>query len=178
MPNKQLFGIILLFFLLVQNLHAIIFTYPSYINSSSLSTIIDKSKNNSYFKTNIKQNNLTDVECLAFAIYGESRGEGHKGMLAVAFVIHNRYKMWNMPSYCSVVKSNGQFQFQIYKPKNVEEMLLWKSVLNTSYHLIEKDGFANMESPVANALYFRTSKGKQFSNKRYIKTIKNHHFYN
>ena len=52
------------------------------------------------------------MECLAGAIYFESRGEPVAGQLAVAQVIVNRAESGQFPeSYCGVVFQRSQFSF-------------------------------------------------------------------
>ena len=52
------------------------------------------------------------MECLAGAIYFESKSEPLKGQLAVGHVIANRVKSGKYPSsYCGVVYQRGQFSF-------------------------------------------------------------------
>lgn len=62
-----------------------------------------------------------NVQCLAKAIYFEARGEGKKGMRAVAEVIINRTKSKEFPSSaCAVLYQPGQFTFmknQVIKDK-------------------------------------------------------------
>lgn len=54
----------------------------------------------------------SQMECLAGAIYFESKGEPLAGQLAVAEVIINRAKSGRYPaSLCGVVKQPGQFSF-------------------------------------------------------------------
>lgn len=51
-------------------------------------------------------------QCLATAVYFESRGESLKGQLAVADVVLNRSKSGRYPtSLCAVVKQKAQFSF-------------------------------------------------------------------
>jgi len=53
-----------------------------------------------------------EMECLAGAVYFESKGEPLSGQLAVAEVIINRAKSGRFPStMCGVVKQRGQFSF-------------------------------------------------------------------
>ena len=53
-----------------------------------------------------------ELECLAGAIYFESKSEPLKGQLAVGHVIANRAKSGRFPSsYCGVVYQRGQFSF-------------------------------------------------------------------
>lgn len=52
------------------------------------------------------------MQCLAGAVYFESRGEPLDGQLAVAQVIINRTESGSFPkSYCGVVQQQGQFSF-------------------------------------------------------------------
>lgn len=52
------------------------------------------------------------MQCLASAVYFESRGEPLAGQLAVAMVVKNRAASRRFPaSYCRVVKQRGQFSF-------------------------------------------------------------------
>ena len=53
-----------------------------------------------------------EMQCLAGAVYFESRGEPLDGQLAVAQVIINRAESGQFPeSYCSVVHQRSQFSF-------------------------------------------------------------------
>lgn len=53
-----------------------------------------------------------EVNCLAEAIYHESRGEPHEGQAAVVQVIFNRSKVEEFPdSWCKVVYQRGQFEW-------------------------------------------------------------------
>ena len=53
-----------------------------------------------------------ELQCLAGAVYFESRGEPLDGQLAVAKVIINRAESGQFPeSYCSVVHQRSQFSF-------------------------------------------------------------------
>ena len=53
-----------------------------------------------------------EMECLAGAIYFESKSESLKGQLAVGHVIANRTKSGKYPTtYCGVVYQRGQFSF-------------------------------------------------------------------
>lgn len=170
MPNKFLFGAMFLI------LNFFTPTINAQHDNITIESILDKSKTSSYFKTNIKANNLHDVECLAFMIYGESRGESYKGQLAVAFVVHNRTKKHDK-SYCAIIQQSGQFHFNTPFPKRDEDMKKWKDILNLSFRLISEDGFSNIASPIDGAIYFRNNSGSNFSNKKFVKTIGNHHFY-
>ena len=59
-----------------------------------------------------KQDLDAEMECLAGAVYFESKGEPLDGQLAVAEVIINRMKSGRFPStLCGVVKQRSQFSF-------------------------------------------------------------------
>jgi len=54
----------------------------------------------------------TETNCLATAVYFESRGESLEGQLAVAHVVMNRAASGRYPpDWCSVVKQPAQFSF-------------------------------------------------------------------
>ena len=54
----------------------------------------------------------TETNCLATAVYFESRGESVEGQLAVAHVVMNRAASGRYPpDWCSVVKQPAQFSF-------------------------------------------------------------------
>ena len=59
-----------------------------------------------------RQANTAELECLAGAIYFESKGEPIEGQLAVAEVVLNRTKSGKFPTtICGVVKQRHQFSF-------------------------------------------------------------------
>jgi len=62
------------------------------------------------FETNAQLD--TETNCLATAVYFESRGESLEGQLAVAHVVMNRAASGRYPpDWCSVVKQPAQFSF-------------------------------------------------------------------
>jgi spore germination cell wall hydrolase CwlJ-like protein len=64
---------------------------------------------NDFSSTNVPD---AEMECLAGAVYFESKGEPLIGQLAVAEVIINRAQSGRFPStLCGVVKQRGQFSF-------------------------------------------------------------------
>lgn len=149
---------------------------------SLLEKIHKKSDSKLYFKNNIKDETISDVECLAFAIYGEARGEGMLGMLAVAFVIHNRLtniEKWNYNSYCSVIKAKNQFQFNIYYPNNQNDKNRWEHAINLSNYLINQNGFATIQSPIGDAMFFNSKDDQSdwLSRRKFITKIGSHYFY-
>lgn len=146
---------------------------------SVVDRILEKSKSRAYFKAGLNAPDITDTECLAFALYSEARGEGMYGITAVAFVIHNRFDKGTFGStYCDIIKAKGEFWTKVTMPHNVDDSNTWDKIVNLSYYLINGDGFTKIESPVGKALYFNSLPDQSgLSKKRYIKTIGNHHFY-
>lgn len=56
------------------------------------------------------------LDCLAKAIYHESRGESKQGKIAVAMVVLNRVSSDIFPNtICEVIYQKGQFQWSAYK---------------------------------------------------------------
>lgn len=74
-----------------------------------------------------------EVRCLAQMIYSEARGEGQKGMIAVAYVAINRAQDPKYPkTICGVVKQPYQFE-GMTKPFNPEkEPSSWKQAKDTA----------------------------------------------
>lgn len=69
----------------------------------------------------------TEVHCLARMIYSEARGEGQKGMVAVAYVAINRAQDPKYPNtLCGVVKQPYQFEGMTKPFKPEEEPSAWK----------------------------------------------------
>lgn len=61
------------------------------------------------YKVNQKEKN-----CIIDALYHEARGEGTKGIKAVASVIQNRTKHPDYPAtYCGVIKQRNQFSYTL-----------------------------------------------------------------
>ncbi|SMF63707.1 cell wall hydrolase [Allosphingosinicella indica] len=118
-----------------------------------------------------------DLECLAGAVYFESKGEPLEGQLAVAEVIINRAGSGRFPtSYCGVVKQRGQFSFvrggQI--PSIPKASNAWRKAVAIAR--IAEDDLA--ESAGADAMFFHAryvSPG--WRNLKRVGTIGNHIFY-
>lgn len=142
---------------------------------TDVNLILRKSQSNDYFKTRLASNDVTDVECLAFALYGEARGESYTGMIAVAFVVHERVKKFEQ-SYCSIIKDKTQFLFKVSKPRNIADRNAWEKIVNLSHYLIIIDGFSKIKSPTDGALFFNSIDVPHF-NRKLIKVIGRHRFY-
>jgi spore germination cell wall hydrolase CwlJ-like protein len=117
-----------------------------------------------------------DMECLAGAIYFESKGEPLAGQLAVAEVIINRTKSGRYPkTLCGVVKQPSQFSFvrggRIPAiPRNSPH---WRKAVAIA-HIAQND---LADSPVPTALSFHATYVSPRWKMKRIATVGNHVFY-
>jgi spore germination cell wall hydrolase CwlJ-like protein len=120
----------------------------------------------------VSQRDRTEIECLARNVYHEARGEGHRGMEAVAYVTINRVKSGRFQNtVCSVISAPGQFVWY-GKGYGINESGPWaqaKRVANNVYWTHDKSS-----DPTAGSLYFHADSG--YRSPRKIK-IGNHLFY-
>lgn len=116
------------------------------------------------------------LECLAGAIYFESKSESLKGQLAVGHVIANRVKSGKYPSsYCGVVYQRGQFSFvRGHSMPHINRAgLQWKNAVAVA-NIVDR---ALKPSPVGKAVSFharRVSPGWRMTR---VAAIGNHIFY-
>jgi N-acetylmuramoyl-L-alanine amidase len=117
-----------------------------------------------------------EIECLAGAIYFESKSESLSGQLAVGHVIANRASSGRFPSsYCGVVYQRSQFSFvrghsMPYIPRSSQD---WKDAVAIAKIVDRK----LQPSPMGKALYFharRVSPGWRMAR---VGTLGNHVFY-
>lgn len=117
-----------------------------------------------------------ELECLAGAIYFESKSESLQGQLAVGHVIANRANSGRFPSsYCGVVFQRSQFSFVRgrslpYIPRSSQQ---WKTAVAIAKIVDSK----LQASPVGKALFFharRVSPGWRLTR---VSTLGNHVFY-
>ena len=95
---------------------------------------------------------LTDLECLAGAIYLEARGEPIQGQLAVAKVVHNR-TVTRIKSICGVLTEPKQFSnFSIQKVAQLKRANSddWKHAL-----LVAQLSGVHKKDPTKGATYFQ-----------------------
>jgi spore germination cell wall hydrolase CwlJ-like protein len=115
------------------------------------------------------------LQCLAGAIYFESKGEPLTGQLAVAEVIINRAKSGRFPAnVCAVVKQRGQFSFvrggQI---PNINAGAAYRTAI-----AVAKVALASAwNSPADKALYFNTADRRPSVRAIKVASIGNHVFY-
>ena len=115
------------------------------------------------------------LQCLAGAIYFESKGEPLTGQLAVAEVIINRAKSGRFPAdVCAVVKQRGQFSF-------VRGGQIPTINAGTAYRTaiaVAKVALADAwNSPAEKALYFNTADRRPSVRAVKVASIGNHVFY-
>jgi len=116
------------------------------------------------------------LECLAGAIYFESKSEPLKGQLAVGHVIANRAHSGKYPSsYCGVVYQRGQFSFVRGRsmPHINRAGMQWKNAVAVA-NIVDRD---LQPSPVGKAVSFharRVSPGWRMTK---VASIGNHVFY-
>lgn len=117
----------------------------------------------------------SELECLADAVYFESKGEPLSGQLAVANVIINRTTSGRFPTtICSVVKQPGQFSF-------VRGGRIPAVGPNAQYRTataIAKVALADAwNSPAPKALYFHARRVSPNWGKARVAIIGNHVFF-
>ncbi|WCZ58134.1 cell wall hydrolase [Salmonella phage Kenya-K44] len=117
-----------------------------------------------------------EIDCIAKNIYFESRGEGIKGMTAIAHVTKNRVNSGKFPdSYCKVVYQPFQHSWTSKNIKVDKSSMAWqtaKEIAAIVYYL-------DVPDPTYGALYFHSGKDKPYWTKKFKKTtkIKGHTFY-
>ena len=129
-------------------------------------------------KVDAPQTLSRQLECLAGAIYFESRGEPIEGQLAVAQVIINRAESSVFPSdYCGVVTQRSQFSFVKNGriPTNRGNAGAWKRARQIAR--IAHEGL--WESEAQDSLYFHANyvRPRWARTKQARATIKTHIFY-
>jgi N-acetylmuramoyl-L-alanine amidase len=115
-------------------------------------------------------------ECLAGAVYFESKGEPLRGQLSVAEVILNRTRSGRFPaSVCGVVKQRGQFSFvrggRI--PAVSRASLAWKRAVAIAH--IAREKLADGGAP--RALFFHARRVSPHWNLTRVAAVGNHIFY-
>ncbi len=117
-----------------------------------------------------------DAECLASAIYFESKGESLDGQLAVAKTILNRSRSGRFPSsICGVVFQPGQFSFVRGKG--------FPPIARTSHHWQTAQAIAHIathdlwDAPVEDALFFHARRVNPRWRMQRLAAVGNHVFY-
>ena len=119
-----------------------------------------------------------EMECLAGAIYFESRGEPMAGQLAVAQVVLNRAEARQFPSsYCGVVYQRAQFSF--IKGGNMPRIRRGSSAWKRAKKIARIAHEGMWDSKAGDSLYFHAKYVRpKWSRKKVARaTINTHIFY-
>ena len=117
------------------------------------------------------------LECLAGAVYFESKGESLRGQVAVAQVVQNRVESPRFPStYCGVVFQRKQFSFVRggKMPKINKNSRAWENAVAVA-RLVHEDYVT--EGAAKTALFFHANYVSPKWGKKRVATIGNHVFY-
>jgi N-acetylmuramoyl-L-alanine amidase len=117
-----------------------------------------------------------EIECLASAIYFESKSESLKGQLAVGHVIANRAASGRFPSsYCGVVYQRSQFSFVRghSMPPIPRSGTQWKNAVAIAQIVDQKLA----PTPVSKALFFHARRVSPRWHLTRVATLGNHVFY-
>jgi len=117
-----------------------------------------------------------ELECLATAVYFESKSEPLAGQLAVAEVLINRAKSGRFPaSLCGVVKQRGQFSFVRGGrfPPIPRSSATWRTAVAIAQ--IAHEGLAEGAAP--RALFFHAKRVSPHWHLTRIASVGNHVFY-
>lgn len=115
-------------------------------------------------------------ECLAGAVYFESKGEPLHGQLSVAEVVLNRARSGRFPaSACAVVKQRGQFSFIRGGrfPAIARSSLAWKRAVAIA-HIAVQD---LADGPAPKALFFHAKRVSPRWRLTRVAAVGNHIFY-
>ena len=116
-------------------------------------------------------------ECLATAVYYESKGEPLAGQLSVAEVVINRARSGRFASsICGVVKQRGQFSFVRggRLPAAPRSSAAWRKAVAVAH--IAREGLADGGAP--RALFFHATRVRPgWSRLKRVATVGNHIFY-
>jgi spore germination cell wall hydrolase CwlJ-like protein len=115
------------------------------------------------------------LQCLAGAIYFESKGEPLSGQLAVAEVVINRSKSGKFPgSICSVVTQPGQFSFvRGGRVPDISDNHNYRVALAVA-RVALNDAW---DSPAPKALFFHARHASFSASRTQVASIGNHIFY-
>jgi N-acetylmuramoyl-L-alanine amidase len=116
-----------------------------------------------------------EADCLAKAVYFESKGEPIAGQLAVAEVVMNRAKSGKFAgTLCGVVKQPNQFSFVRGGGfPAVVNQAMWRQAVGVAHVAMNNLS----DGPAQGALYFHAKRVSPNWGKRHVATVGNHIFY-
>lgn len=110
------------------------------------------------------------LQCLAEAIYFEARGEGTKGMRAVAEVILNRVDNHRFPnSVCGVVYQKGQFSYLRMSKRGIHNKAVYGRIQQIAFEAMSG---AAPRSLTDGATYFHTTSVRPDWSHRFTRTTR------
>ena len=122
--------------------------------------------------TNVHKYDSKQVECLTRVIYHESRAEGEKGMIAVAFTTLNRVKDSRFPkTICGVVFEKHQYSWTKHNPP-IKEKGAYEEAKQIALEVIK----GKHRDITKGSLYFNSNHSQPRGTICTIR-IKNHSFY-
>ena len=122
--------------------------------------------------TNVPKHDSKQVECLTRVIYHESRGQGEKGMIAVAFTTLNRVKDSRFPkTICGVVFEKHQYSWTKHNPP-IKEKDAYEEAKQVALEVIK----GKHRDMTKGSLYFNSNHSQPRGTICTIR-IKNHSFY-
>jgi spore germination cell wall hydrolase CwlJ-like protein len=123
----------------------------------------------------------SERDCLVTALYHEARGEGIKGLEAVASVIYNRKNHPYYPStYCGIVNQYKQFSYTLLD-KNLGEVPAYESKVYAKILDLSDSMVDNRFKPTLppSVMWYTTTKvsNKWTKKKKIVADIGKHRFY-
>lgn len=151
----------------VDQVPEIVFPVRPKVQASSLSAVVSQYAGNTP--------GSAEADCLAKAVYFESKGEPLHGQLAVAEVILNRAKSGRFAStLCGVVKQPSQFSFVRGGGfPTVVNKAMWQQAVGVAH--VAMNGL--WEGPAKGALFFHATRVSPNWGKKHVATVGNHVFY-
>jgi N-acetylmuramoyl-L-alanine amidase len=144
-----------------------VIAFPKRTENASLATLVQRHASSSVGDR--------EADCLAKAVYFESKGEPLAGQLAVAEVIINRAKSGKFAgTLCGVVKQPSQFSFVRgggFPP--VVNQAMWRQAVGVAH--VAMNGLS--DGPAQGALYFHAKRVSPNWGKQRVATVGNHIFY-
>lgn len=141
--------------------------FPKRPQSNSLASLVARYANDSVGDR--------EADCLAKAVYFESKGEPLAGQLAVAEVIMNRAKSGRFANtLCGVVKQPSQFSFVRGGGfPAVVNQTMWRQAVGVAH--VAMNGLS--DGPAQGALFFHAKRVSPNWGKKHVATVGNHVFY-
>jgi spore germination cell wall hydrolase CwlJ-like protein len=119
-----------------------------------------------------------EVKCFADNLYHEARGEGHIGLIAVAFVTLNRWKSQSYPdTICGVVYQKNQFSWTRDNKLSIKDKKTWDEIYKFSEYFL--NNFNEIEDITYGSKFYHAKHISPYWSRKFIKsaTIGNHIFY-